>query len=488
MNSELEDQVLFQKMTIGRKMFLGFGSALALTLAMSAVALYGVGTLGDLNDTLVKVAAEKRFLAADISTSVAEILAAERGILVRSYMKDLPTMEQYNQNFEDSAARTKKSLEAFSALSETAEDRHAIDQIRTALESIHRGHDQFWKSARSFDVDAAGEVYRTNTNPAIKEAVKIAAAFTARQGQVLLTMARGAQDVAARARWLTLVMIALSLVVAFIAVWMVRALNGILHRAVHDLRESAEQVASAARQISSSSQLLAQGASAQVASLERTSASSELINSMARKNAENSRSAVGMVTVSQQQFTQTSQSFETIVVSMSDIKTSSDEVAKIIKEIDEIAFQTNILALNAAVEAARAGDAGVGFAVVADEVRNLAKRCAQAASDTTTLIQKSISKSNDGRTKVDQVAAAIRTIAEDSAKVKALVNEVSVGSQEQTQGIDQVAKSLTHIERITQQSATNAAQGAAAAEELDTQASTLMRVVKHLSAMVGGSK
>jgi methyl-accepting chemotaxis protein/methyl-accepting chemotaxis protein-1 (serine sensor receptor) len=163
-------------------------------------------------------------------------------------------------------------------------------------------------------------------------------------------------------------------------------------------------------------------------------------------------------------------------------------VAKIIKVIDEIAFQTNILALNAAVEAARAGEAGMGFAVVADEVRNLAQRCAQAAKDTAALIEESIVKSNDGKTKVDQVAVAIRAITEDSAKVKTLVDEVSLGSQEQTRGIEQVAKALTQMEQVTQQSAANAEESAAAAEELTAQASTLMEVVHQLSSMVGGGE
>src|SRR5205814_9930224 len=113
-----------------------------------------------------------------------------------------------------------------------------------------------------------------------------------------------------------------------------------------------------------------------------------------------------------------------MVQAMSDIKTQSDKISKIIKVIDEIAFQTNILALNAAVEAARAGEAGMGFAVVADEVRNLAQRCAQAAKDTAALIEESIAKSADGKVKVDQVAQSIQGITEGSSKIKTLVDEV----------------------------------------------------------------
>jgi methyl-accepting chemotaxis protein len=282
----------------------------------------------------------------------------------------------------------------------------------------------------------------------------------------------------------TLIALAISGVLSFIVI---RSVNTSLSQSISELTEGAEQVASAANQISSSSQSLAQGASEQAASLEETSASSEEINSMARKNAENSHSAAGLVAQSQQRFVDTNQALELMIVAMNDINTSSDKVAKIIKVIDEIAFQTNILALNAAVEAARAGEAGMGFAVVADEVRNLAQRCAQAAKDTAALIEESIGKSNDGKTKVDQVANSIRTITEESARVKTMVSEVSLGSQEQTKGIEQVAKALTQMEQVTQQSAASAEESAAAAEELNAQSASLMEVVTRLGLLVGGA-
>ena len=133
-----------------------------------------------------------------------------------------------------------------------------------------------------------------------------------------------------------------------------------------------------------------------------------------------------------------------------------NKIAKIIKVIDEIAFQTNILALNAAVEAARAGEAGMGFAVVADEVRSLAQRCAQAAKDTAALIEESILKSGDGKGKVDQVTTAIRTITADTTSVKTLVEEVSLASQEQARGIQQIGKAIVQMEQVTQSTAANA--------------------------------
>jgi methyl-accepting chemotaxis protein/methyl-accepting chemotaxis protein-1 (serine sensor receptor) len=154
--------------------------------------------------------------------------------------------------------------------------------------------------------------------------------------------------------------------------------------------------------------------------------------------------------------------------------------------IDEIAFQTNILALNAAVEAARAGEAGLGFAVVADEVRSLAQRSAQAAKDTSVLIEESITKSHDGKIRVDEASTAIRAITKGVAKVKNLVDEVNAGSQEQARGIGQISKTITEMERITQQNAASAEESAAASGELATQSDILRQITERLTAMVGG--
>ena len=153
--------------------------------------------------------------------------------------------------------------------------------------------------------------------------------------------------------------------------------------------------------------------------------------------------------------------------------------------IDEIAFQTNILALNAAVEAARAGEAGMGFAVVADEVRNLAQRSAQAAKDTTQLIEDSIQSANSGKHKLDEVAKASESVNVLVKAVGSLVQEVRLGSEEQERGIEQIAKAVSQMERVTQQVAANAEEGAAAGEDLRKHASTVERTVLSLQELVG---
>lgn len=265
---------------------------------------------------------------------------------------------------------------------------------------------------------------------------------------------------------------------AALGIAVVRGVNRALSRSARDLRANAEQVAAASVQLSSTSEVLAQGASEQAAVLEETSASGHQVSAMTQRNTENSQSAATLMTDVDTKVAQANTKLDQMVASMGEITNSSERIAKIIKVIDEIAFQTNILALNAAVEAARAGEAGLGFAVVADEVRNLAQRCAQAAKDTATLIEESVANARTGSARLDDVAAVIGSITESAAKVKILVDEVSVGAGEQSRGIGQISSALVHMEQTTQQTAASAEESASASQELRAQADSMQSVVR----------
>ncbi len=473
------------QMAIGKKLFGSFGASLLLTLIVGTTCIWLISSLGTTINKLVSVNARKQYLVAEIRLDESEMASTERALLLRVYMKDLGSAGRYNQNFKGTYAEWKKNMDDLSPLIETSEARKQLEELRAAYEEMGRVHEDYYQLASAGNAEGATKFFVESELPLLVRIGELAGKAEQTQVDLMSTEVKTTAGQVSFGRWMTITMVFFALVVGIVTVMVVRQINASLRRAIGELAEGAGQVSSAAGQIASSSQSLAQGASEQAASLEETSASSEEINSMARKNAENSQTANRLVTQSQQKFVETNHSLETMVLAMGDIKTSSDKVSKIIKVIDEIAFQTNILALNAAVEAARAGEAGMGFAVVADEVRNLAQRCAQAAKDTAALIEESISKSNDGKAKVDQVAVAIRAITEESVKVKTLVDEVTLGSQEQTRGIEQVAKALTQMEQVTQQSAAGAEESAAAAEELTAQASTLMEVVHQLSCMVG---
>jgi len=253
------------------------------------------------------------------------------------------------------------------------------------------------------------------------------------------------------------------------------------------LNEGSNQVASAADQVSGSSQSLAEGSSEQAASIEETSASLEEMASMTKRNAENAQKANELAKEARAVADHGVTDMQTMSSAMQSIKTSSDDIAKIIKTIDEIAFQTNILALNAAVEAARAGEAGMGFAVVADEVRNLAQRSAQAAKETAAKIEGAINNTTQGVQISAKVAEVLNEIVSKVRQVDELVAEVSGASKEQTQGIAQVNIAIGQMDKVTQSNAANAEESAAAAEELNAQALKMKETVGELLQLVSGA-
>ena len=277
-----------------------------------------------------------------------------------------------------------------------------------------------------------------------------------------------------------------SLLAILLAVMITRSITGPLNGAIADLTTGATQVASASRQVANSSKQMADGASHQASSLEETSATLEEITSQTHQNAANAGQANGMAATVRDAAHRGGNAMVHMIEVIGRIRESSHATAKIIKTIDEIAFQTNLLALNAAVEAARAGEAGKGFAVVAEEVRNLAHRSAEAAKNTTNLIEESQHNSESGVSSSDEVAVILREIGEAATKVAAVIAEVSVATNEQSQGIEQISTAVMQLDGVTQSNAANSEEAASASAELSVQANELTRIIGQLQALVGG--
>ena len=271
-----------------------------------------------------------------------------------------------------------------------------------------------------------------------------------------------------------------------LALLMTRGITKVLTSISSALGDGSNQVVSAAGQVSSSSQSLAEGASEQAASLEETSSSLEELSSMTQRNSGNAQQVNDLAKQSRSAADKGVADMQSMNAAMEAIKVSSDDIAKIIKTIDEIAFQTNILALNAAVEAARAGEAGMGFAVVADEVRNLAQRSAQAAKETAAKIEGAIAKTGQGVEISRKVGEALNEIVTKARQVDELAAEVATASREQTNGITQINLAVSQMDKVTQSNAANAEESAAAAEELNAQAAVMQQAVSELLEMVGG--
>jgi len=478
-----------QTLTIGQRVTLGFASVIVIALALGAFAY----------TRLVAINAHSDQIARHSLPAVELVYQAERNAkdqvqLIYKHIgsSDKEDMARLEALLAAGSADNVKVYDELDKLVTATSGRDLLDKIKSVRAENNRVRAEVLSLSRqgSTNAQANAQAYnlgRTQFDPVHTQYVAALEALVDFIKADTDTAAASIQAGVRSSKTGILIGLGLTLMVGGVVSFFIsRGINRILQDLSNSLNDGSNQVASAAAQVSSSSQSLAEGSSEQAASLEETSSSLEEMSSMTKRNAENAQKANELAKQARSAADKGTADMQTMNAAMDAIKVSSDDIAKIIKTIDEIAFQTNILALNAAVEAARAGEAGMGFAVVADEVRSLAQRSAQAAKETAVKIEGAITKTAQGVGVSKQVSETLNEIATKAREVDELVAEVAGASREQTRGIIQVNTAVGQMDKVTQSNAANAEESAAAAEELNAQAVTMKESVAELLQLVGG--
>jgi methyl-accepting chemotaxis protein len=471
--------------TISRRIIFGFAAMVLISALLGGLALW---RLENTSQSLVTLAD---------NTLPSVLLLRECAGRTRD---NIFTIVQYGQsesadqrkNIEERIAENRTRIDElfkqYDSMISDSEDRRLFGEVKQARAAFISARNPYLELVRDGKAEDAKKVLLDKTIPAYESTIKAIDAHIGYNESLGKDAAKAGKAAATSGVRLISLALALALILACLLAWQIaHSTTRVLQGLANNLDQGATQTATAARQVSGASQTLSSGASEQAASVEETSASLEEISSMIRSTADNAEKAKTLAGEAHIVAQVGSHTMVEMTQAMAAIDTSSAEVAKIVKNIDEIAFQTNILALNAAVEAARAGEAGAGFAVVADEVRSLAQRSAAAAKETADKIEAAIASSRHGSLSCNKVRESLTQIADKVSATDSLVGEIATAAREQAQGIEQINTAINQMDQVTQSNSASAEESASAAEELDAQAASLKDMVGQLRQLVGGA-
>ena len=470
--------------TIPRRISLGFLLLVLLALLIGAIALWRIGGVNRQVTVLATNTVPSVVELGRITQSNARSGRAARRIL--QFEGEAQEQATAEATYRESKAAGDASCAIYSeSLSSDDEDTRRFTTALEARTLFYKKADELIDLVKAKKSDQAQQWLLKEVDPALEACVDRFKESIDHNAKLADAASKAANGIVSTSFWVIGATLALAGLAGLAVGWsIIRAVSGSLRQISDALEDGATQTAAASGQVSSASSLLAEGCNEQGASVAETSAALEEMSVMIRSTADNAVKAKAFANQARVAAQSGAETMIEMNTAMHAIEASSAEVAKIVKNIDEIAFQTNILALNAAVEAARAGEAGAGFAVVADEVRSLAQRSAAAAKETAEKIDAAIANSRRGSLSCGKVGESLDEIVQKVAAADALVAEISTAAREQSQGIQQVGTAMAQLDKVTQGNATNAQQSASAAEELNSQAHTLQDMVTFLRSLV----